>query len=69
MTLIVTKYNDNHMYVTLEAQAQISLSVFQHTVMQTCQMTQLVQENKEKACQSPQAFILDQVLSFAQCLY
>lgn len=69
MTLIVTKHNDNHMCVTLEAQAQISLSEFQHTVMPTCQMTQLAQENKEKACQSPPSFILDQVLSFTQCLY
>lgn len=63
MTLIVTKYNECRMYVSLEPQAQISLSGFQHTLMQTCQMTQLAQENKEKACQRHQGFTHDQVLS------
>lgn len=63
MTLIVTNYNERRMYVSLEPQAQISLSEFQRTLMQTCQVTQLAQENKEKPCQSHQGFTLDQVLS------
>lgn len=63
MTLIVTKYNECRMCVSLEPQAQISLSEFQRTLMQTCQLTQLAQETKEKACQSRQGFLLDQVLS------
>lgn len=63
MTLIVTKYSECHMYVLLEPQAQISLSEFDCILMLTCQMSQLAQENKEKACQSHQGFPLAQVPS------
>lgn len=63
MTLIVTKYNECRMHVSLEPQAQISLSEFDCTLMPACQVTQLAQENKEKACQSHQGFPLAQVPS------
>lgn len=63
MTVIVTKYSDCRMYVSLEPEAQISLSEFDCALMLTCQVTQLAQENKEKACQSHQGFPLAQVPS------